>query len=102
LVIGSWTMVLVKKPNVTLSIDIDSHPTQIANVWEKIDMSLDIDWLPDTIIRDFGNWNTLECGGRECTDASQIYNQIWEYTIEAIVTYADKPTIEWKINLVVK
>ena len=102
LLIGSWTMVLVKKPNVTLSIHIDSHPAQVANMWEKIDMSLDIDGLPESIVRDFGNWNTLECGGRECTEASQIYNTPWEYLIEAQVTYPDKPTVEWKINLVVK
>ncbi len=102
LLIGSWTMVLVKKPNVTLSIHIDSHPAQVANIWEKIDMSLDIDGLPESIVRDFGNWNTLECGGRECTEASQIYNTPWEYMIEAKVTYTDKPTVEWKINLVVK
>lgn len=102
LVIGSWIMILVKKPNVTLSIHIDSHPAQIANLWEKIDMSLDIDGLPESIVRGFWNWNTLECGGRECTEASQIYNKPWEYTIEAKVTYPDKPTVEWKINLIVK
>jgi hypothetical protein len=27
-------------------------------MWEKVDMSLDITWLPQDVIRDFGNWNT--------------------------------------------
>ena len=102
LVIWSGSMILVQKPNIVLDITIDSHPAQIASAWEKIDISLDIDWLPDSIVRDFGNWNTLECGGRECTESSQIYNTLWEYTIEAKVTYPDKPTIEWKINLIIK
>jgi len=102
LVVWSWTMILVKKPNVTLDINLDSHPAQTANIWDKVDMSLDIDWLPDKVVWDFGNWNTLECGGRECIQASQIYNVDWEYTISATVTYPNKPTIEWKINLIVK
>jgi hypothetical protein len=101
-VVWSGTMILVQKPNIVLEINIVSHPAQIANIWEKVDMSLDLDWLPDDIIRDFWNWNTLECGGRECTDASQIYSQPWDYTIKAKVSYPNKPTIEGKINLIVK
>jgi hypothetical protein len=101
-IIWSGTMILVQKPNIILDINMVSHPAQIANIWEKIDMSLDIDWLPDSVIRDFWNWNTLECSSRECIDASQIYNKSWDYTIKAKVTYPNKPTIEGKINLIVK
>jgi hypothetical protein len=102
LTIWSGTMILVKKPNIVLDIILNSHPAQIANMWDKVDMSLDIDGLPKTVVRDFGNWNTLECGGRECIDVSQIYSAPWDYTIWAKVTYENKPAIEWKINLVIK
>ncbi len=102
LLVGQWTMISVKKPTVTLDITLDSHPAQIANVWEKVDMSLNISWLPEKIIWTFGNWNTLECKWRECTSTSQIYNAPWDYSISVSVSYSDKPTIEGKINLVVK
>lgn len=102
LVVDSGIMISVKKPIVTIDINLDSHPAQIANVWEKIDMSLSTSGLPDTIIRDFGNWNNLECKGRECTESSQIYNKPGDYVISVAVSYPDKPTIEWKINLVVR
>jgi len=102
LIIGSGIMILVKKPNVTIDINLDSHPAQVASMWEKVDMSLSISGLPETIVWDFGNENKLECKGRECTEVSQIYNMPGEYIISVAVSYADKPTIEWKINLVVR
>jgi len=102
LTIWSGTMILVKKPTVSLSINIDSHPAQVANIWDKVDFSLDIDWLPETILRNFANWNTLECNGRECVDSSQIYDTPWEYNISAEVSYTDKPSVKWNITLVVQ
>lgn len=102
LVVWSGTIVSVKKPNISLDIDVISHPAQIANMWEKVDFSLDITGLPQDIIRDFGNENTLECNWRECVSASQIYDMPGEYTVSAKVVYNDRPTIEWTINLVIK
>jgi hypothetical protein len=32
LVVGSDTMILVKKPTVTVDINLDSHPAQVANI----------------------------------------------------------------------
>lgn len=103
LTIGSGTMILVKKPNITLDINLDSHRTQQSRVWEKVDMSISVNWLPDKIVRDFGNWNTLECKSRaECGETSQIYTIPGEYTISVSVSYPDKPSIQWDVNLVVK
>lgn len=102
LLIWSGTIISVKKENVNLTINIDSHPAQIANMWDKVDLSLDITGLPSTIKRDFWNENTLECSGRECVETSQIYTDPGEYRISASVMYEDRPTIDWTINLVIK
>lgn len=102
IVIWSGTIISVKKPIVKLDISLDSHPAQFARIWEKVDMSLNIDWLPSKIVRDFANWNTLECKGRECTETSQIYNEAWEYDISVVVSYEDKPDVDWSIKLLVE
>ncbi len=99
LLIWSGTMISVKKPTATLAISLDSHPTQFAMVWDRVRMSLNVSGLPEKIVWDFGNWNKLECKWRECTDTSQVYDIAWDYTISVEVTYLDRPSIDWKINL---
>ena len=90
------------KPIVNVEIVLDSHPAQSANVWDRIEMSLNMDGSPTKIVWKFGDWRELECPGRSCTDVSQVYEVPWEYVIIASIFYENMPMVEWKINLVVK
>lgn len=99
LLIGSGTMISVKKPNVSLDIIIESHPAQIANIGEKVDISINVNGVPEKIVWDFGNGNTLECKQRMCIDSSQVYSLPGVYTISASVYFADKPTVDGTVTL---
>ena len=94
--------IIVKKATKTLIIHIDSNPAQIANVDDRVSFSLEVNGLPNTIHRDFGNGKTLDCQARECIQATQIYTTPGTYTIKAEVTYASQPTIDGSITLKIK
>lgn len=67
--------IVVKRANQTLTILIDSHPAQVANAGDRVNFSLEVNGLPAEIHRNFGNGKTLNCKGRECVQASQVYDQ---------------------------
>jgi hypothetical protein len=95
--------IIVKKQVMTLKINIDSHPWQLAKLGDRVYLSLEINGLPKKINWDFGNDKTLECSTRgECGQTSVTYDQEWDYTIKAKVSYDDKPEIEWTVNIKVK
>jgi hypothetical protein len=94
--------IIVKKQLATLKIHIDSHPAQVANIWDRVNFSLEINWMPLKIRRDFGNDKTLECNWRECIQTSQIFEKVWDYKIKAQVIYENKPNVDWEIALRVR
>lgn len=94
--------ILVKKPVDSVIINLDSHPAQVAMAGDKVDMSISVNWTPSKIVRDFGNWETLECKNRECLETSKIFEEAWSYEIKVTISYTDRTDIEWSINLVVR
>lgn len=100
--ISTDATILVKKPIDNVSISLDSHPAQIASVWDKVTMSTSVNWTPSKITRDFGDWNTFECNGRECLDTFHLYEKPWSYGIKVTISYTNRPDVEWEINLIVK
>lgn len=98
----TWTIISVKKPNTNISISLDEHPAQLANVWENVPMSISFDWMPKKIYWEFGDWDTQECDGRSCSDTMHTYIKWWTYSIKARVEFDDKPALEWYINLQVR
>ena len=96
------TIINVKKPDTTIEIYLEDNPAQLANVLQNVPMSIAVDWMPKKINRDFWDGETLECDWRFCIETSHVYAVAWTYTITAKVEFEDKPTLEWKINLVVK
>lgn len=94
--------IIVKKALVSLKINIDSHPAQLAMVGDRVSFSLQINGVPTTIQRDFANGKTLECKWRECVQATTSYDTAGDYTIKVKVTYPDQPVVEWNIVLKVK
>lgn len=94
--------ITVKKKISTLHISIDSHPSQIARVGDKVDFSLELNGLPKTITWDFGNGKNLQCVSRQCVQASTVYSIPGRYDIKTTVTYPDKPSIEGTIALQVQ
>ncbi len=103
IVVWSGSRIIVKKAIVNLKINIDSHPAQVAKIWDKIDFSVVLtSWLPKTMKRDFGNWTNLECKWRECNPTSKIYDKAWTYNIKVLVTFDNQPDLEGNINLKVQ
>lgn len=96
------TIINVKKPDTTMEITLEDNPAQLAGVLQDVPMSITIDWMPTKISRDFWDWETLECDWRICSQVSHTYLQEWTYTITVKVDFEDKPTLDGKINLVVK
>lgn len=100
--VSTESTILVKKPVDNVSISLDSHPAQLATAWDKVDMSISVNWTPTKIIWDFGNWHTLECKGRECIEVSQVFTEPGSYEIKVTVSYDNRADVEWSINLVVR
>ena len=98
----TWTIINVKKPDTTLEISLENNPAQLASVLQDVPMSITVDWMPKKIYREYWDWETLECDWRSCAETSHTYIQDWTYSIIVKVEFEDKPTLEWKINLVVK
>lgn len=86
--------IIVKKAVDEVMIRVDSHPTQIAKIGDTVLFALDISGLPEKIVWDFGDENTLEFPGRQGVSASHVFVENKEYSIKAIVTYENQPSIE--------
>lgn len=100
--VGSWTMIVVKKPVNDLVIHIDSHPGQRASAGDVVQMSLELDGLPTKILWDFWNNQTLECTQRQCVDTSKVYTTPGTYLIKAQAIFEENLTVEWSITLLVE
>ena len=102
IIIWSGTRIIVKKALVNLKINIDSHPAQIAKVWDKVDFSIEMNGLPITMRWEFGDWNHIECKARECISASKVYAKAWTYNVKVFVTFDNQPDLDGNINLKVQ
>lgn len=94
--------IIVKKAVDEVVIRVDSHPTQLAKIGDDVQFSLDISGLPEKIVWDFGDGNTLEFPWRQWVSVSHAFTENKEYSIKAIVTYENQPSIEWRIVLKVQ
>ncbi len=94
--------IIVKKANKTFTINIDSHPGQLAKVWDIVKFSLDLDTLPEKILWDFGDGKTLECKERECIETNKIYNTPGTYKIKVKVIDDKSPLSDSTITLKVE
>ena len=94
--------IIVKKAVDEVVIRVDSHPTQIAKIGDTVEFTLDISGLPAKIVWDFGDRNTLEFPGRQGVSTSHVFTENKEYSIKAMVTYENQPSIEWRIVLKVQ
>ncbi|NOZ43912.1 MAG: hypothetical protein GXP45_01985 [bacterium] len=67
-----------------------------------VKFSLSLDSLPQKIIRDFGDGNSLECKERECIETSKTYNQPGTYKIKVKIIDDKSPVSENMITLKVE
>lgn len=81
--------IVVKRKQREIEIFMDSHPQQQAKVGETVRMSVRTDGLIDSIKRDFGNFKSVSCDSRECSDTSIIYEEPGTYDIKVEVWYED-------------
>jgi PKD repeat protein len=93
---------LVKKPSEIINIELISHPAQTASAWDNVEMKINVNGTPSTVIWDFWDGKTHECKERNCLNITHIFEEKWNYNISVKVSYPDRPTIEWTINLIVR
>ena len=94
--------ITVKKKASSLVISIDSHPSQIARIGDRVDYSLALNGIPKTIVWDFGNGKTLQCSNRDCVQTTVVYDKPGKFLVKAKVVYQDRPEIEWTIAIKVQ
>lgn len=98
----TWNSILVKKPSEIINIELISHPAQTASAWDNVEMKINVNGTPSTVIWDFWDGKTHECKERNCLNITHIFEEKWNYNISVKVSYPDRPTIEWTINLIVR
>ena len=101
-ILVKWDDILVKKPSESVNIDLVSHPAQTASAWDNVEMKITVNWTPSIVTRDFWDGSTHECRERNCLNIDHTFENPWEYNITVKITYSDRPTIEWNINLIVR
>ncbi len=93
--------IIVKRSVQKLNISIDNFPAQVANVGDRITLSLiDLNGMISQIVWDFGDGKTFSCTTRlECTPINHVYTAAGTYLIRATVSYENQPEVEWTITL---
>ena len=94
--------IVVKRATKKLTINIDSHPAQVASVGDTVRFSLEGDGNIKSIKRTFGNDRVITCQDRTCSEVGTVYDLPWEYQIHAEVQYPDTPSIFATIKLKVE
>lgn len=87
--------IVVNKALVKLEITSPSHPTQEARIGDSVKFSLDFNWLPNKIYRDF--WDEkgeLSCEGRECIEMTKTFEKTGDYTIRVRMEFDDQQQVE--------
>lgn len=93
------TPILVKRQVRQIKIISESHPTQIAHIWEIVKLSIEWDWEIKNISWDFGNSKKTSCETRECSSVSTSYEKTGMYTVTISVEYKDYPTTTSSIKI---
>lgn len=93
---------IIKKSTEKATITSESHPSQVAKIWDTINLALQIDWLPNTIVRDFGDGTNFECKNRECIEVEKTFQEAWFFVITAKIRYEGKPEVQWTIKFKVQ
>lgn len=97
------TPIAVQKKASVVSIDIPSHPTQIANKNESVSFKMNTDWYVKSIIRDFWDGSTTkECDFRSCEETTHVYTWAGTYAVKVDVRYDGMPSTRWTINIKVE
>ncbi|USN56235.1 MAG: PKD domain-containing protein [Candidatus Peribacteria bacterium] len=83
-------------------IIFDSHPAQLANIGENVDMSLIVDGIPSTVIWDFGDGQNFQCTGRTCNEVTHNFLDTGTYAVSVTISYGDHPDVTAKKNIVIQ
>ncbi len=91
--------VFVQREQRSADINIPSHPTQSARVWDRVEFEVSTDWSIDSIQWDFWNWRTASWEWRSYATATTTYDEAWDYRIRVVVEYEDYPRVVGTVNL---
>ena len=78
-----WPKINVKKWLINVELLSVSHPSRQAGVWKDVTFSAEFDWLPEKMIRDFGDGTPIyTCQWRTCTEVVHAYKEAWLYSVK--------------------
>ena len=94
--------IIVKKQSKDFKILVESHPTQVATIWDTVTLGISTDWDVKTIHWDFGNGKSTSCEWRECAEVNTTYTSSWTFQIKVTVEYEDYPEVTRTTNIKIK
>lgn len=95
--------IAVQRKASVVTVDIPSHPTQIANTNQPVSFKMNTDWYVKTITWDFGDGSApKECDFRACEEINHVFATAGTYTVKADVTYDGMPSTRGSINIKVE
>ena len=87
------TPISVKRKTTQVTISSSSHPTQVASIWDTVDLSMQTDWYITSITWDFGDGTTpYQCDGRACAQTKHVFWSGGTYSIRATIEYKGLPS----------
>lgn len=87
------TPISVKRKTTQVSISSPSHPTQVAAVWDTIDLTMQTDGYVTAITWDFADGTEpYQCEWRACAQTKHVYGSGGTYAIRATVEYKWLPS----------
>ncbi len=79
----SWPKLNIKKWLISVKLSSISHPTGQAPIDKDVTFIAEFDWLPERMVRDFGDGTTpYSCKRRDCTEVTHTYSEEWLYSVK--------------------
>ena len=89
----------VKKWLINIDIASISHPSRQAQVWKEVTFSADFDWLPEKMVRDFGDWTpNVSCQWRVCTEVIHSFQDPWLYSVSVNLEFDSGQQVDETIS----
>ncbi len=94
-----WPVVYIKKWLLTIDLYSSSHPSRQAQVGKNVAFEADFDWLPEKMVRDFGDWTpNVSCQWRVCTEVIHSFQDPWLYSVSVNLEFDSGQQVDETIS----
>jgi hypothetical protein len=92
-------VVYIKKWLLTIDLYSSSHPSRQAQVGKNVAFEADFDWLPEKMVRDFGDWTpNVSCQWRVCTEVIHSFQDPWLYSVSVNLEFDSGQQVDETIS----